>query len=61
MTLLYLYDVVKLAPIAKKRRILRFELDLKIDHQPSVEFCGDYDGDNFESQKPNLHPLIGLN
>ena len=27
----------------------------------SVEFRGDYDGDSFESQKPNLLPLIGLN
>ena len=59
MTLSLLYDVVKLAP--QKRRIFKIELELKLDHQSSVKIRGDYDGDSFESQKPNFDPLIGPN
>ena len=59
MTSSLLYDVVKLVP--PKRQIFKFELESKLDHQSSVEFRGDYDGDNFESLGPNLDPLIGLN
>ena len=59
MKLSLIHDVVKLAP--PKRRIFKFELELKLDHQFCVEFRGDYDGDSFKSQKPNLGPLIDLN
>ena len=59
MKLSSIYDVVKLTP--PKRRNFKFELELKLGHQSTVEFRGDYDGDSFKSQKPNLGPLIGLN
>ena len=45
----------------QKRRIFKIEIEMKLDHQSSVKFLGDYDGGIFKSKKPNFDPLIGRN
>ena len=53
---IYSPQLAVIDPDCPKIKIFHFELELNVDCLSNVEFRVDYDGDNFESQKPNLRP-----